>query len=57
MIERYQPVIFNDCGCRLDLCDDKHYEVTPCDFHVNIIVKKSTDLMIFGRDMSEEKLR
>ena len=53
----YRPVFFGECGCRFDLVDNCTYEATPCKFHEHEIENRVRDQMIFGNDMSEERLR
>lgn len=46
--ERIPPVIFAECGCRLDLIDNKKMECTPCKFHTKVIVDRTMKSLIFG---------
>lgn len=46
--ERIQPIVFAECGCRLDLTGKKSYEGTLCKFHEKEIQRKLMNQIIFG---------
>ncbi len=51
--ERYRPVEFADCGCRLDLVDKAKYEGTMCKFHENVLYDKIMKKIIYGDENVE----
>ncbi len=51
--ERYRPVEFADCGCRLDLVDKAKYEGTMCKFHEKVLYDKVMKKLIYGDENVE----
>jgi len=51
--DRVPPVIFAECGCRLDLAGRKKYDATMCKFHERELSKKLMKLIIYGNPDQE----
>ena len=51
--ERLQPVVFAECGCRLDLAGKKLYEGTLCKFHEKVVSDRIFKKLVFGDENME----
>ena len=51
--ERLQPVVFAECGCRLDLAGKKLYEGTLCKFHEKVVSDRIFKKLVFGDENVE----